>query len=238
MTDFNIDNEREQLVATWNSAFETAWMTKPRACVLTLIDPSATSFGMPFRQTHNIFGWMAGNTLERRGLCSGAIYRSERFMSLPLSQRNGSAGPRKTLAHLQNIHIEHTVPIKTLALRWSAYRQDRAPDVLDAYAWMLIHSVSSAVHMAEKGGLGRYEQNTDAFDTQSMHYGLPFMRYTHMKSPPRIWNVLSGDIVDPQRWTFTDHFETVDRLIALACADEAAGLQLRGRGQSMMSAAA
>lgn len=232
---FDINFERKQLIETWQSAFQTNWITKPRSCVRSLADPSETQFGMHFRQTHNIFGWMAGNTLKNRGLCSGAIYRSERYMSLDPLSRSGSAGPRKTLLHLQNIHIEHTVPIAVLNNRWAHYRQGKTPDLAETYAWMFIHSISTAVHMAEKGGLRSYESKTDAFDKDHPHYRLPFQRYTHSATPAVIWNVLSGERIDAARWSFADHFEMIDELFAAAGCDPAFAHQIRAKAVSISS---
>jgi hypothetical protein len=230
----NIVAERQQLLDTWKSAFSTRWMERPRSCVTSLVSPTETVFGMHFRQTHNIFGWMAGNTLARRGLCSGAIYRSERFMALPQAARSGSAGPRKSLIHLQNVHIEHTVPIAALTKRWTDYREGRELSLAVAYAWMFVHSISSAVHMAEKGGLGHYESRTDAFDPTSPHYDRPFMRYSHREEPLAIWNVLSGERVVPESWTFADHLSAVASLFSETCEDDVSAAAILGHATLMI----
>ena len=230
----NLEAERAQLVDTWKSAFGTGWIDKPRSCVTALSSPSVERFGDHFRQVHNIFGWMAGNTLEKRGLCSGAIYRSEAFMELAQNERNGAAGPRKTLRHLKNVHIEHTVPVAELAKRWSVYRMSADRDLADAYAWTLVHSVASAINMSEEGRLHSYESRTDAFDPASPSFGLPFMRYTHMRTPITIWNVLTGKKIDFHEWTFSDHFAMVDILLSEASADIAMASAIRHKAKDML----
>jgi len=230
--------EREQLISTFRSALAGGWLSRPKACVRALAGPAKDDYGMDFRQTHNIFGWMAGNSLRNRGLCSGAIYRSERFMSLPQAERNGSAGPRRSLVHLQNIHIEHTVPIAEIKDRWSAYRSGRDVDVVEAYAWMFVHSVSTAVHMQEKGGLGSYERRTDAFDRSSPWFDRPFMRYSVLEQPPAIWNVLTGERIVPEAWSFRDHFSTVMRLLELGGCDPSTAAAMRKKGDALVPAVA
>jgi hypothetical protein len=210
---FNIEAEREQLIDTWKSTFADNWVSEPRAPVRALVDPSKDKFSMSLRHGHNLFGWKAGDTLLKRGLCSGAIYRTELFMEIEQHARCGSKGPNK------NVHIEHTVPIAELNRQWITYRQTHQPTIAVAYAWTLCHSVSTAFHMSEMGGVKGYEGKTDAFDPTSSWFNRPFMRYTKMAVMPTIWNVLSGEKIDHQTWTFEDHFAQVDLLFDLAgCA--------------------
>ncbi|TDK31232.1 hypothetical protein E2F50_19975 [Rhizobium deserti] len=141
-------------------------------------------------------------------------------MKVAQGARNGSCGRGKAFIHLQNVHIEHTIPIAELSRRWTEYRRLNTVDVNDVYAWTLVHSVATAVHhKTEKGGLRHYESRTDAFNSQSRHFGLPFMRYEHMDKPPIIWNVLNGERLDPHSWTFADHFSMIDRLMLEAGGD-------------------
>lgn len=230
----NLEFERDQLVSTWKSAFSTRWIDRPRSCVTALSSADVSKFGDHFRQVHNIFGWMAGNTLANRGLCSGAIYRSEKFMALPQAARNGSAGPKKSLIHLKNVHIEHTVPVAELNPRWAAYRAERPTDLAEAYAWMFVHSVATAVDMSEQGDLGHYESRTDAFDTRSDFYCLPFMRYAGLDTPPAIWNVMTGRRIDPKSWTFADHFGMVDMLLTECGADEDMANRIRAAAMPIL----
>lgn len=230
----DIESERLQLVGIWKSAFARPWAAKPRAFVSALIDPEVLAVGMPFRKMHDSFGYMAKGTLAKAGLCSGAIYRSEKFMSVAQADRNGSAGPRRSRLHLQNVHIEHTVPVAVLSERWKAFRAGSEVTTIDAYAWTLVHSVAAAVHMSEKGGLGAYEKSTDAFDLGHFHAGLPFMRYSHHAAPPVIWNVLTGQKIDPATWTFKDHLSSIDALIHEVSADQPEAVAVRRRALDIL----
>lgn len=182
-----------------------------------LIDPIKSTFDMPLRHSHNIFGWKAGDTLRQRGLCSGAIYRTETFMETEQSRRCGAKGVGKT------VHIEHTVPIAELNKQWIAYRlalKPFLPTLAEAYAWMFVYSVCTAFHIDEQGGIHGYEGRTDAFDRTSNWFDRPFMRYTRKTSPPVIWNVLTEERIDPERWSFADNFAMIDKLFDLAECDQ------------------
>lgn len=221
----NIESERGQLIDTWKSVFLSKWLSRPRSSVRGLTNLLNSEVGMHFRQTHNVFGWMAGNVLEKRGLCSGAIYRTEKFIEVAQEARNGSAGPRRSLVHLQNVHIEHTVPIAELNTRWLLYRAERQISVAEAYAWMLVHSVTTAFHMSEKGGLGRFESKSPVFEMSSSWFDRPFMRYTVAAKQPVVWNVLTGKKINAEQWSFQDHFSMIDKLFDLAnCNPDEAGL--------------
>ncbi|MBJ7578247.1 hypothetical protein JHC09_10145 [Devosia sp. MC532] len=131
--------------------------------------------------------------------------------------------------------LKHTVPVKVLTDRWKAFRAERAPMLVDVYAWTLVHSVSAGVHMSEKGGLGPYEKKTDAFTADHAHVGLPFMRYSYHAAPPVIWNVMTGERVESARWTFRDHVESIEALLREVCGDQSEVVQLRARMQELLT---
>jgi hypothetical protein len=207
---FDIGAERNQLVATWKKALSSDWMSAPKAPVRALLTPEIDGFAMSFRHTHNLFGWKAGDTIAKRGLCAGAIYRTQKFMEITQDDRCGSKVDRR------NVHIEHTVPIAELNRQWIEYRQKNEPDLAEAYAWMLCHSVTTAFHINEMGGIKGYERKTDAFDPTSCWFNRPFLRYSRKDIVPTIWNVLSGEEIDIGTWTFAEHFEQIERLFKLA----------------------
>ncbi|MBY3433695.1 hypothetical protein HFN89_05980 [Rhizobium laguerreae] len=226
---FKIEAERSQLIDTWKATFADKWISDPKAPVRALVDPAKTSFHMSLRHGHNLFGWKAGDTVRQRGLCSGAIYRTERFMDIEQDARCGSKGPEK------NVHIEHTVPIAELNRQWVAYLRSHRATIAHAYAWMLCHSVSTAFHIDEMGGIKGHEGKTEAFNPMSSWFNRPFMRYTVKDAVPVIWNVLSRQRIDPQTWTFADHFEQIDRLFDLAgCAPSEARLVKREAARMIM----
>ncbi|MCZ7860930.1 hypothetical protein O9X98_05890 [Agrobacterium salinitolerans] len=218
---FDIEVERDQLVATWTKAFAANWMTSPKASVLALLASDETKFAMAFRQAHNLFGWKAGDTLSKLGLCSGAIYRTEKFMSLAQDARCGSKGEGRS------VHIEHTVPIAELTRQWVEYRRKHEPDLAQTYAWMLCNSVTTAFHIDEMGGIKGYERKTEAFNPESDWFNRPFVRYGMKEQVPAIWNVLSGERIDIETWTFADHFQQVERLFDVAGCDEAEANSVR-----------
>jgi hypothetical protein len=212
---FNIEAEHDQLVSTWCKVFASQWMTSPKAPVRALLSSDAARFAMSFRHSHNLFGWKAGDTLPKSGLCSGAIYRTEKFMQIAQDIRCGSKGPMRT------VHIEHTVPIAELNRQWIDYRSKCDPDLPQVYAWLLCHSVTTAFHIDEMGGIKGYERKTDAFDPASGWFNRPFMRYGMKDDVPAVWNVLSGEPIDIETWTFADHFEQVVKLFEIAGCDPA-----------------
>lgn len=226
---FDIAAERDQLVATWNKAFSGNWMTAPKAPVRALFAPDRATFAMSFRHSHNLFGWKAGDTLPKLGLCSGAIYRTEQFIEITQDARSGSRGPDR------NVHIEHTVPIAELNRQWIEYRRKHQPGLAEVYAWMLCHSVTTAFHIDEMGGIKGYESKTDAFDPTSSWFNRPFMRYSMKDVVPTVWNVLSGERIDIETWTFANHFEQIERLFQVAgCAtDEAREVAAHARKMIM-----
>src|SRR5205814_1876893 len=65
----------------------------------------------------NFYGWKALGKVNDLGLCSGALYRSARYLAIPLDKRNGSKRNKQVK---QNVHIEHTIPVGVLmkALRF------------------------------------------------------------------------------------------------------------------------
>jgi hypothetical protein len=207
----NIETEQNQLIATWTKALSSDWMNKPRAPIRALIDPAITVFGSHLRQGHNIFGWKAGDTLKQHGLCSGAIYRTERFMEIPQDARCGSK------IDAGNIHIEHTVPVATLNREWALYRKSNAaPTLTRAYAWLLTHSVLTAFHLSEKGNIKGYERKTEALNPSSDWFDRPFVRYNMMADVPVVWNVVNGQRIDPLTWSFADHFSSISKLLDLS----------------------
>jgi hypothetical protein len=209
-----LEAERVQLIATWKQAFKGAgWMTDKRAHTRRLMDPGEQKFGMAFRKSHNEFGWKASETLEKFGLCSGAIYRTENFIKQDRLKRCGTKRAGQT------VHIEHTVPIAELNRQWPKHLGGRVPSLAETFAWVLFHSVSTAFDIVEKGDIKGYESKNDAFLPGADDYGLPFKRYSKKAGPLKIWNVLAREEVIWDNWTFRDHFAMVEMLFEEAGCD-------------------
>ncbi|MBO9170023.1 hypothetical protein [Rhizobium sp. L245/93] len=224
-----IEAERDQLIATWKHAFKgSGWMTDNRAHTRRLMDPDEKKFGMAFRKCHNEFGWKASETLDKLGLCSGAIYRTEKFMLQHSSKRSGS----KRFG--QTVHIEHTVPIAELNRQWGKYRFGRVPTLAETFAWVLFYSVSTAFDIREKGGIKRYESRNDAFLQAAPEYGRPFMRYNRMAEPPTIWNVLTRQEVVREEWSFRNNFAMIETLFEEARCDKEVTRSLKAEARKFL----
>jgi hypothetical protein len=168
--------------------------------------------GDDLRAIHNYFGYKALGTLRRRGLCSGAIYRTEAFLRMEQEDRSGA---RKN----QTVHIEHTIPIHSLA--WAIHEE--LPQYADgdwesALAWIIQHSVTTAFtkHQQTVGILHGYAKRSDVFDMDSPFFLKPFARYTPIfDQGEKIYNVFTETAVE-RSTGFDDHTETVEQLQVLA----------------------
>ena len=63
------------------------------------------------RKLHDFYGWMSKGCIDDNGLCSGSIYRTEKYMQIPLNERTGK---KTTTLGFQRVHIEHSVPINEI----------------------------------------------------------------------------------------------------------------------------
>ena len=169
------------------------------------------SAGFQFRKVHDDFGWKAKDTIEKFGLCSGAIYRTEAFVrqaqGLRIGRRDG-----------QTIHIEHTVPSSVLGREW----MDLAVET-PFTSWMMRHSVcTAATHdekRAGKGGLIRegFHGDTNALTQGHPEFGKPFMRY---EPDAVVWNVFTGEEIKRDSYTFGDHVDVLTALCRESGASE------------------
>jgi len=170
------------------------------------------------RAIHDRVGWMAKDTPERLGACSGAIYRTEGFMRIPPEQRVGSK--RGSLP--KNIHIEHTIPAHHLALAFArkvdtlrpthAGREGVASDLL---AWFMNHSVCTAMsHEEEKLIAVHCHRNlSPCFDDTGLptNEPFPFRRYLSIAPALRIFNVVTSEWILLETWSLDDHRDTFNR---------------------------
>jgi hypothetical protein len=236
-----VDRERSQLIGHWTalSKKRPCWVEQPFNQLLDLAgearplrqrearvggQPSERSrLMLSLRKWHDQLGWRAAN--DRLGRCVGAIYRTEGFVQIEPSDRDGS----KTAG--RNIHIEHTVPVKALFDRWGVEVGAASPSRARTAAWFLFHSVVTAVRLDEERHIPRaLRDTTNCFDEPTRHSAKPFARYANMRANGVVvWNILDGQAVDIEQFTLADHYDVVLRLIEEAGGSPPFVEQLRER---------
>lgn len=159
------------------------------------------------RQIHDFYGWKAKGRVGRRGVCSGAFYRSAEYMATDLQARDGSKGPNR------NIHIEHSVPTR-VQLKALARRDFDAP--ADLHDFLIRNSVCSALSFEEqrlmdRAGVAR--STHPAFNEAGeliVDRPFPFLRYRPLvRHGFRLFNVVTGKEIDIEVFSFDDHFKTL-----------------------------
>jgi hypothetical protein len=209
----SLDHEREQLLSHWTRAFarRPCWLTSPPPQVARVLSDAEPDPGMAIRKFHDVLGWCAKGSVQTGGLCCGAIFRTESFMALPQDMRCGSRLG-------QTVHIEHTVPINVLASKFRTAGQSKAAEA--KVAWLLKHSVTTAMKKGQDAAfLKGVTRSTTAFDPTSAGHQLPFRRYQQLfASEERIWDVWNRREVDPNGFTFDEHFATVVSVLRSAGA--------------------
>jgi hypothetical protein len=217
MLDEQLDRERDQLVRFWQSVITKRpnWLTDKYSQVEKIADmgscgaPVASSVSSWLRQFHDKLGFKAKGSAASGGLCSGAIFRTQRFM-----QTHSRSGSKKD----QSVHIEHTVPICVLRAQVSSRSFS---SYTEALAWLLKHSVTTAFHKCEQAHLKDVSRTSNAFSPTSPDYLRPFCRYRRMFAAGEvIWNVFDRKpIDDPQSFTFDDHIVVLLHLLHDAGAE-------------------
>lgn len=220
MIEKRVIQERQQLLGHWKRilAKRPNWAANnfsqvKRIALLKTTTPSVSnkSLGGWLRAFHDKLGYMAKNELRHGGLCAGTLYRSQLFIE---TENRSGARRQKT----QNVHVEHTVPIKVLRdlLRECSFASDT-----EALVWLLKHSVATALRFGEQDTLTGLQSSTSAFDATSLEHQKPFMRYKALFDRGGvIWNVYDATIISPDLFTFDNHLENVFRLLAEAGADQ------------------
>jgi hypothetical protein len=212
-----LENERAQLLDHWAKRLKKNpdWISDELHPVkMTFLasngDPEKQkSLGSFLRQFHDKLGFKAKHSLKQGGLCAGAIFRTGRFIET--QERSGAKkGPEKT------VHIEHTVPVTVLA---AEIKERRFSNYTHTLAWLLKHSVATALHQEEENHLRERSRETGALNPTSPEYLKPFRRYEKLHGADGVvWNVFDRQEVDPHKFTFHDHLEIVMRLLEEAGA--------------------
>jgi hypothetical protein len=135
-------------------------------------------------------------------------------MEMDASNRNGSRTPE-----LRTIHIEHTVPVRVLG---NLLKFEWAKEQLDEnHLLHLLMSNSICVAMdhkqeesfMKKAGVPVDSNVAYQLDgSRNLKNPYPFLRYKALKDKDqnfRVFNVVSGQEIDIQKFTFRDHEETL-----------------------------
>jgi len=130
-------------------------------------------------------------------------------MELPFEARDGSKGPHR------NIHIEHSVPAAVL----KAALECRISDFTTSgnlHDFLIRHSVCCAFHYREEKNMGKCgvpQRTSSTFNGSGEKKGdYPFLRYKRLLDADpdfEIFNVVTGEPINIETFTFEDHFETL-----------------------------
>jgi hypothetical protein len=166
---------------------------------------SQSDLGHAVRQIHDFYGWKAKDCRERRGVCSGALYRSEGYLMIDPSARNGS---RKTE---RDVHIEHTVPISVLV---RALEKQCFATAADLHDFLMRHSVCAALSGDEERLLKtRFvpAYRHDAFKEGIRVADHPFSRYSPLveRGELHLFDIVSCKEIDIESFSFSDHIATL-----------------------------
>lgn len=178
-------------------------------------DPKVLS--SKIRQLHDFYGWKAKGTAHQRGLCSGALYRTENYLAIPQEQRNGSKSVAK------NVHIEHTIPVKVLVTLIQRLREDNT-DLYSFFDKLMEYSVCTAMTEDEAKLLSKTgvpAASSPCFNNLGeLLNANPFSRYMPMaeKTGLKIFNVVTGKEIDIYNFTFREHLETLFEISKMAGA--------------------
>jgi hypothetical protein len=164
------------------------------------------------RHSHDFYGWKAKDTANRRGVCSGALYRSGRYLALDPAARSGAKAS-------QNVHIEHTVQIRVLRESLKA-SWELLQTPAEVHTHVMRYSVCTAVHICEKDPLG--DEWNPAFDSAGrVKLRTPFARYRPLAAVDpdfRVFNVVTRKEVCLDTFTFDDHLAMLEASSCLAFA--------------------
>lgn len=196
-----LEQEREQLISCWSAIDRAVLLKKIRRIIAEDATPRRRHL---IRELHNELGFRA----EQRGrkntqLCAGSIFRTEQFIRT--EKRIGNKNGR-------TVHIEHTVPICVLDGQFQSI-----PGQIDekgALEWFFKHSVATAFHVNEVQHLRGVHRNTNAFLPESPDHQKPFLRYRALfQNRATVWNVLDGSKIDPEQFTFDDHYSIIRNIL-------------------------
>jgi hypothetical protein len=212
--DIALTLERKELLATWRHIVGKGILACGFKC------PTS---GDQIRRRHNQLGWRATRKMVEGGRvslgnCSGAIYRTLRFINIPPACRNGTLANHANNSPTdvcRNIHIEHTIPVAALAqhINNTPIRQECYKTISPEVFWFLSNSVVTAFHRSEKTVIKTgFHSRTEAFAECKGNYKFPFHRY---KSDDgfKIYDILNRKIVDFKIFTMDHHRQNIKDLL-------------------------
>lgn len=219
---FQLENEKEQTLKWWSHTLrQNVQRVKTRFDKIdSFLQNHTMSSAMQcreisevFRKIHDVWGYKAKDDLISGGLCSGAIYRSSSFIKTDQTLRSGRKFP---MTGQISVHIEHTTPVKALAIELVGAKQvggfSEDERVRKYYQWLLNSTIATAMLRGQDKVFikKRMSSTTHVFDVSHEDYGFPFRRY-HLQQEP-IYNVLTGAEVDIQNFHFQEHRKNMDVL--------------------------
>jgi hypothetical protein len=213
-----LEYERNQMIAAISRRFEinSNWLKTPSTPLTDVFAPRKL-IGMPVRNLHDELGWKAKKKLEDRGLCAGAIYRTDEFLSTSQDQRCGSKVG-------QTVHIEHTIPATMLHKNF--LKMEFGKDInFRGLSWLLARSVTTAAsgNQKEHGLIDNGQKKTTyCLDKNHLHFRKPFLRYSaFFKNGGKIYDVWNQKEVSPNSFTIESHFCTLVAIVRHCGADPA-----------------
>jgi hypothetical protein len=192
--------EHEKLKTFWEQEGKRMRKTLGTPQLTRLHDSNAP--GIDIRHLHNRFGWQAGGGVH----CAGTLYRTENFIRIADEKRCGNKKG-------QTIHLEHTVPIATLALEIKNISKVTPYETL---MWVLEHSVITAATHEERQTIVRSGQHRSSnVFTKDGDRGYPFRRYCSDRHL-LIWDVVNCRLVDREAFTFDCHRQNIAAVLGWA----------------------
>ncbi|MGE4431932.1 MAG: hypothetical protein AB7E05_14450 [Sphingobium sp.] len=205
--------EREQLQSFLSRQLARrpleAFVNDSFAQLLSLDTPPLPKLRDQLRAFHDRLGYCAKGSLKSGGLCVGTLYRTREFIEQHQEQRIGSKKIVGIIGDARTVHVEHTVPVRELALGIARLDAAARRNRHFLLAWLLRHSVATAFAKGQERFHKGFTSSSLVFDrTADAEFNRPFARYFHLRAgAPEVWNIWSGQIVEPGRFTFDSHIE-------------------------------
>lgn len=157
---------------------------------------------------HDNLGWCAIKKGRRNvlGHCAGTLYRSEKFMSIPIDIRVGNGKQR-------NIHIEHTIPaVQLIRLMVGKIKKDPNVKATEIMKFIIERSVVAALSKEEQSAM---KGCVDPKNNDCLEY--PFRRYLGLKERLarqgktfNLYEIVSGEPINLESFSLQSHMSMVN----------------------------